>query len=110
MSPSKMYLITGANRGIGFAIVDKLVSKHPEAIIFAGVRDPSKATSLKELTSKYPGKIEVVKFVAGDAAGNQTLVKEIKEKYGHVDVVLANVGISNYFGQAAETPTASISR
>ncbi|KAF8962502.1 hypothetical protein BDZ97DRAFT_2076449 [Flammula alnicola] len=104
MSPSKVYLITGANRGVGFAIVNELVSKHPEAIVFAGVRDPSKAISLKELASNYPAKVEVLNFVAGDVAGNQALAKEIKEKYGHVDVVLANAGISNYLGSAAENP------
>ncbi|KAF8970814.1 NAD(P)-binding protein [Flammula alnicola] len=104
MSPSKVYLITGANRGIGLALVDELVSKHPEAIVFAGARDPLKATGLKELASKYPGKIEIVKFVAGDVASNQALAKQIKEKYGRVDVVVANAGISTYLGSAAETP------
>ncbi|KAF8970822.1 hypothetical protein BDZ97DRAFT_1788873 [Flammula alnicola] len=103
MSSSKVYFITGANRGIGLGLVNELVSKNPEAIVFAGARDPSKATSLQELASKFPGKIEIVKFVSGDVEGNQAVAKQINEKYGHVDVVVANAGISNYVAPAVET-------
>ncbi|KAF8970810.1 NAD(P)-binding protein [Flammula alnicola] len=104
MSSSKVYLITGANRGIGLGLVTELVAKIPEAIIFAGARDPSKATSLKELASKHPGKIKIVKFVSGDVEGNQAIAKQIQEKYGRVDVVVANAGFANYIAPAAEIP------
>ncbi|KAF8970821.1 NAD(P)-binding protein [Flammula alnicola] len=103
MSSSKVYFITGANRGIGLGLVNELVSKHPETIVFAGARDPSKATSLKELASKYPGKVEIVKFVSGDVEGNRSVAKKINEKYGHVDVVVANAAISGYMAPVAET-------
>ncbi|KAF8970815.1 NAD(P)-binding protein [Flammula alnicola] len=104
MSSSKVYFIAGATRGIGLALVNELVSKHAEAMVFAGARDPSKATSLQELASKFPGKIEIVKFVSGDVEGNQFVAKKINEKYGHVDVVVANAAISGYMGPASETP------
>lgn len=60
--------------------------------MYAGARDPSKATALEELSKKYPGRIAIVKCVAADAAGNAQLAQVIKEKHGRVDTVIANAG------------------
>jgi NAD(P)-dependent dehydrogenase (short-subunit alcohol dehydrogenase family) len=78
----------------GLALVAAIVSKDPSAIIYAGVRDPSAegAAKIKELAGQYPGRIEVVKYVAGDEEGNNAIAALIKEKYGRVDTVIANAG------------------
>jgi short-subunit dehydrogenase involved in D-alanine esterification of teichoic acids len=79
----------------GLALVDAIASKDHSAIIYAGVRDPSRAggaSQLKELVPKYPGRIEIVKYVAGDKEGNEAIATEIKAKYGRVDTVIANAG------------------
>lgn len=54
------------------------------------------ASQLKALAAKYPKRIEVVKYVAGDKEGNDAIAKEIKEKYGRVDTVIANAGKSKH--------------
>jgi hypothetical protein len=77
----------------GLALVDAIASKDPSAIIYAGARDPSGgAAQLKELVAKYPGRVEVVKYVAGDKEGNDAIAAEIKAKHGRVDTVIANAG------------------
>ena len=63
--------------------------------MYAGARDPSKATELEELSKEYPGRIAIVKFVSADAKGNAQLAKIIKEKHGRVDTVIANAGASD---------------
>ncbi|KAF8171706.1 NAD(P)-binding protein [Pholiota molesta] len=103
----QIYFIAGASRGIGLALVDAIASKDHSAIIYAGVRDPSRAggaSQLKELVPKYPGRIEIVKYVAGDKEGNEAIATEIKAKYGRVDTVIANAAIANYIGKVHETP------
>ncbi|KAF8623181.1 hypothetical protein AX17_007506 [Amanita inopinata Kibby_2008] len=104
MSDTKVYLITGANRGIGFALVNEIVSKQSNVFVYAGARNPSGATALNELTAKHPGKIQVVKYVAADVESNKAIAQTIQEKHGYVDTVIANAGIGNYFGRVDETP------
>jgi hypothetical protein len=110
----------------GLAIVNSIASKDHSAIIYAGVRDPSGgASQLRELLPKYPGRVEIVKYVAGDKEGNDAIATEIKAKHGRVDTVIANageiprsirliiwftyihfmlLGIANYTGKVHEAP------
>ncbi|KAF8176062.1 NAD(P)-binding protein [Pholiota molesta] len=100
-----IYFVAGASRGIGLAIVNSIASKDNSAIIYAGVRDPSGgASQLRELLPKYPGRVEIVKYVAGDKEGNDAIATEIKAKHGRVDTVIANAGIANYTGKVHEAP------
>lgn len=119
MSANQVYLVTGANRGIGecvpisqllftnfepaasnfrsrytgFALVKELASKHSDIVTVAGVRDPAAATALKTLADQYPERIHITRYVSADVENNKALAKEIETKYGHVDVVIANAGI-----------------
>jgi NADP-dependent 3-hydroxy acid dehydrogenase YdfG len=85
--------------GLGF--VNEIVHKHKNAIVFAGARNPASATALHDLAKKHAGRIHVVKLVSPDLEGNKAVAQEIKEKYGHLDVVIANAGLSllNYTSQ-----------
>ncbi|KAF8169529.1 hypothetical protein BJ912DRAFT_172830 [Pholiota molesta] len=105
-SPAKIYLIAGATRGLGLALVADIVAKDPSAIVYAGARDPSApgASKLKELAGKYPGRIDVVKYVSGDKDGNNAIAKSIGENHGHVDTVIASAAIAKYQGKTHETP------
>jgi len=102
MSPT-VYLVSGSNRGIGLGLVTHLAAR-PEAIVFAGCRNPSAATDLDALVAKYPGKVHIVKLTSCDKADNDAAVQKIKELAGRLDVVIANAGIANYFGLARDTP------
>ncbi|KAE9390128.1 hypothetical protein BT96DRAFT_926097, partial [Gymnopus androsaceus JB14] len=52
----------------------------------------------------YPGKIEIVKYIAGDVDGNKDIAMVIQEKHGRVNVVLGSAGCGSYLGPAADTP------
>ncbi|KAJ7466166.1 aflatoxin biosynthesis ketoreductase-like protein nor-1 [Mycena galericulata] len=101
MSGKTVYLISGANRGIGYGLAAVLAAR-PNTIVFAGARDPT-AQSLKDLAAKNSN-VYVVKLTSGDEADNQAAVAEIKKTVGQLDVVIANAGISKYYGQLATTP------
>ncbi|KAF9475796.1 NAD(P)-binding protein [Pholiota conissans] len=102
-STQQIYLVTGATRGIGLALVAAIAAKDTSGIVYAGGRNTSAAQDLVDLAKKYPGRIELVKYVAGDQAGNEALAREIQKKHGHIDVVIANAGISKTTGKVHET-------
>ncbi|KAF9035352.1 NAD(P)-binding protein [Hymenopellis radicata] len=92
-SSSKVYLITGANRGIGLALVNEIASKNvnKDVAVIAAVRDIS-SQAIAHLSAKYPGKIHAMEFIAGDVESNQALAKDIETKFGHVDTVVSCAG------------------
>ena len=62
--------------------------------VYAGARDPDNASSLRNLETKYPDRLAVVKCVSADVEGNATLAKEIEKRHGRLDTVIANAGTS----------------
>ncbi|KAL1666178.1 hypothetical protein EV121DRAFT_202922 [Schizophyllum commune] len=94
MSTPTVYLVSGANRGIGLALVTTLAAR-PDTIVFAGARQPSSATELQKLATAHPGKVHVVSLVSADKEINLAAVKTIREKAGHLDVVIANAAVGD---------------
>jgi NAD(P)-dependent dehydrogenase (short-subunit alcohol dehydrogenase family) len=89
--------VSGANRGIGYQLVLAILERQPDAVIFAGARDPAKANELNNLASKNPN-VHVVKLVADDEESNKKAVDEIKKVTDRLDVVVANAGKSELPG------------
>ncbi|KAJ7617146.1 hypothetical protein FB45DRAFT_1104314 [Roridomyces roridus] len=103
MSTKTVYLITGANRGIGYGIA-KTIAARPDTIVFAGARDPT-VKSLKDLAAAHSN-VHPVKFVAADKESNDAAIAEIQKTAGQLDVVIANAGIANHYGPIGTTPVA----
>ncbi|KII91175.1 hypothetical protein PLICRDRAFT_696290 [Plicaturopsis crispa FD-325 SS-3] len=102
-STNTVYLVSGANRGIGLGLVTVL-ARRDDVIVFAGARNPATAESLQALVKQYPGKVHIVKLTSGDKAENEAAVKYIQTTAGHLDVVVANAGVGEYLGPVHETP------
>ncbi|KAL1756543.1 hypothetical protein FB107DRAFT_211280 [Schizophyllum commune] len=92
MSPT-VYLVSGANRGIGLSLV-ALLAARPDTIVFAGAREPARATDLQALATAHPNRVYPVKLVSADRASNAAAAEEIKKVAGKLDVVIANAAIS----------------
>ncbi|KAI5830649.1 NAD(P)-binding protein [Schizophyllum commune Tattone D] len=107
--PPTVYLFTGANRGIGLAIASQLAAR-PDAILFAGARDPARATELQALAAAHPDRVYVLKVVSADKANNTAAVEEMQRVAGRLDVVIANAGISDCFKPALELPPEEVLR
>ncbi|TRM62172.1 hypothetical protein BD626DRAFT_548590 [Schizophyllum amplum] len=99
---STVYLVTGAGRGIGFGITSQLAAR-PDVVVFAGVRDLSRAAALDELVSAYPGRIHVIK-------NNDEAAQEIKKVAGRLDVVIANAGMSEGAKNSLDTTSEEMIR
>ncbi|THV64601.1 NAD(P)-binding protein [Aureobasidium pullulans] len=102
-----VYLITGANRGLGLALTTTLALR-PNTVVFACIRTFTPETT-EILTSLPVGQDSYVAPLKIDATAPlhaKQAVEVISRTHGydHVDVVIANSGISDYYGTAAETP------
>ncbi|EIN05948.1 NAD(P)-binding protein [Punctularia strigosozonata HHB-11173 SS5] len=104
-----VYLVSGANRGLGFGIVAALVARD-NVVVFAGVRNPSSADALTNLGAKHPGKLHIVQLTSADKADNERAVAEITAKVGRLDAVIANAGILSWVGPSVEAPVNEVAR
>ena len=99
MSPNSnsptVYLISRSN-GIGIALVHQLASNRPNAIVFAGTHEPSLVIDLQAYNN-HPSTAQDTYSssnsysLAADIVKNQSVVKEIQEKFGKVDIVIVRM-------------------
>jgi norsolorinic acid ketoreductase len=92
---SETYLITGANRGIGKALLEAYLIR-PNNTVIAAVRDVE--TSKKQLASVPTGqgsKLIIIKIDSSSQTDPADAVEELKTKYGieSIDVVVSNAGV-----------------
>jgi len=96
---SLVYLISGANRGIGYGLVSTLASRN-NTVIYAGTRNPTNSTVLQQLAKQYSN-IKVVKLTSANVEDNQAVAQQIEREQGRLDVVIANAGVGGEFATAA---------
>ncbi|KAG9229509.1 aflatoxin biosynthesis ketoreductase-like protein nor-1 [Amylocarpus encephaloides] len=104
---SKVYLVTGANRGLGRGFIVEF-AKRTNTTIIAGVRDlesPS-SKSLATLPVAAGTKIIAVQIEVASQSSIKAAIKTLQEVHNitTIDVVISNAGISAYYGSAATTP------
>jgi NAD(P)-dependent dehydrogenase (short-subunit alcohol dehydrogenase family) len=91
----RMLSVTGANRGVGLALVQDLLEHTPTAVVFAGVRkiDSLKAgDKLKDLADKHGDRLILVQLSSTSVEDARDVGKVILDKAGKLDVVIANAG------------------
>ncbi|GAA5820881.1 hypothetical protein JCM11251_001860 [Rhodosporidiobolus azoricus] len=88
-----VYLVTGANRGIGFGVV-KALSERSNVLIFATARDPKKAGALNDLAAEK-GNIKVIQLDVTNEGSATAAASIVEEQGDRVDVVIANAGIGD---------------
>ncbi|EPE32006.1 NAD(P)-binding Rossmann-fold containing protein [Glarea lozoyensis ATCC 20868] len=104
----KIYLLTGANRGIGLGLLKILISRE-HTLVIAGVRDPDSASAKALLDLPTAGsctKVILSKIEVSSQESIKAAVKKLTEEDGieRIDVLISNAGIANYYGPAAITP------
>lgn len=89
-SSNTVYLITGANRGIGLGLVTALL-KRPNHIIIAGVRDTTSSTSqaLLSLPTANASEVILAYIDSNDHRSAQIAIAGLKD-IPKIDTVIAN--------------------
>ena len=81
MSTSRTVLITGGNRGIGYAIAEELIARGHRVAVTAR-------------TGEGPAGSLTVRAEMGDAESIDAAFSEVEEKLGSIEVLVANAGIT----------------
>ena len=90
----KSVIITGANRGIG--LETSLAFAKKDYKVFATMRDPDKATELKEHIEKESLNISCYKMDVDSDESVQNTIEIILKENGPVDVLVNNAGIERH--------------
>ncbi|KAG8629745.1 hypothetical protein KVT40_001364 [Elsinoe batatas] len=100
-------LVTGANRGIGKGLTTSLLLK-PNTTVIAAVRDPSSPSSqeLTSLSADSTSNLLLVKIDASSEASAASAAAALQQQHSisHIDTIIANAGIAQYYGPLATTP------
>ena len=90
-------LITGANRGIGLALVKKFAQTG--ATVIATVRRPDAAGDLSRVAEDYRPTVEIHQLDATDSNSVLALARVLEGR--DIDVLINNAGVLNSYGDIA---------
>jgi len=93
----KVILVSGGNKGIGLAIVSRLLSEFPDTHILLGSRDKQRGeAAVKELVTQLgqniSSRIEMILLDVGNEESVSTAVETIKNKFGSLYGLVNNAG------------------
>jgi len=89
----KVALITGGSRGIGEAIVMKYAEEGAD-IAFTYVSSEEKALAVVAAAEQKGVRVKAYKSDASDYAQAETLVNDVVETFGKIDILINNAGIT----------------
>ena len=88
----KVALVQGGSRGIGAAIVKRLVEEGA-AVAFTYVSSEAKAQELQDSITSKGGKALAIKADSADAEAIRSAVTRTVESFGGVDILVNNAGV-----------------
>jgi 3-oxoacyl-[acyl-carrier protein] reductase len=100
-------IVTGASRGIGLAIADRLARDGFRAIAVARRDSEARAASAARLAQQGPGSLEFRPLDLSDVAMIPTFVRELRRQYGPIYGLVNNAGLGTE-GLLATMPDAEI--
>ena len=84
-------LITGANRGIGLALVREYLSRGD--FVAAACRHPDKAAELSQLRPAHPDRFAILRLDVNSDQSVQADAGEVAEHFDGLDVLVNNAGV-----------------
>jgi len=89
---NKIILVTGASRGIGMSIASELSENG--AIVIGTATSKEGASSISNSLSSFKNKGEGMVLDVNSSDSIQLLIKSINEKYGEIQILVNNAGIT----------------
>ena len=95
MLKNKVAIVTGGTRGIGYAVVEKFLQNGATVVLFGSRQETvTKAVaSLKEKNENW--EVSGAWPTLTDADAMTAEMSKIKDKYGRIDILVSNAGISD---------------
>ena len=96
-SSSRVAVVTGANKGIGYFIALQLGMSGLFSNIILGCRDPSRGgIAASEMNEMAGGKahFQYIPLTIGDTASHRSFFQQMQQEFGKVDVLVNNAGFA----------------
>lgn len=91
LNSKRVALVTGANRGIGFAIAQQLASK--DITVLIGARNEAKGKQACEKLASRNLDIHFVLLDVTDQMMIEAAIGRIRDQFGRLDILVNNAGI-----------------
>ncbi len=89
---SRVALVSGGNRGIGFEVVRQLAALGYRVVL--GSRDLAHGESAaRKIDAEHPGRVTALRLDVTDPACIDRLAKETEKRFGAADILINNAGI-----------------
>ncbi len=88
---SKVALVTGANRGLGFEIARQLAERGHSVLL--GSRDASKGETAAGRIDAKKGRVSVVELDVTDQSTVDDALRSVRSEFGRLDILVNNAGI-----------------
>ncbi|MEU8898644.1 SDR family oxidoreductase [Nocardia sp. NPDC048505] len=85
-------LVTGANKGIGQAAAHQLAARGTTVLV--GSRDPERGERAAAAIRATGGTAHALTLEVTDAAGIRAAARSIEDRFGYLDILINNAGIS----------------
>ena len=92
---AKTALITGGTKGIGLGIAQSLLEEGYNVAI-TGRSDSTAREIADQLNTDYSGKVFGIGCDVRDYKSQQSCVQQVLDKFGSIDVLIANAGIGHF--------------
>lgn len=90
---NKVCLVTGSSRGIGKGIATALAKEGAKVILNYRFQEDTARRTLDELICKYNANVEIVRADVSKEEDVVEMVKQAREKFGTIDVLINNAGV-----------------
>ena len=99
----KIAIVTGANRGIGYAAAQALACKRAAVVLACRNKDKGEA-AVRQIAQEYPGaKAELMQLDLSELASVRRFADEFISRYDRLDILINNAGIMNTpFGKTVD--------
>lgn len=88
----KVALITGASKGIGRGIAEKLATEGLQLVLNYSADDTA-AQQTAQLMDRYGVNYQLIKADVSSPAAIEELYQQVLAKFGRIDIVIANAGV-----------------
>ncbi len=92
---SKVALITGGSKGIGYGVAEALVKLGMNVAITSRSKDAAEKAA-KELSQAGSGEVLGLEADVRDYESQQQAVKKVMDTWGQLDVLVANAGVGHF--------------
>jgi len=93
----KTALVTGASKGIGFAIAKAMAASGAKVMLSSRKQD-----QLEKAAAEIDGEVDVVAANAGEPEQAEAAVNRTLERFGSLDILVNNAATNPHFGKAID--------